>query len=170
MKLRLYVILPDLASATRLADDLLLARIEDRNMHFLARRGTSLGELREASYMMKTDTVHGAFTGMVIGGVLGILVGLLLVNFPIAGARLQLVAVLLAAIIGGALGMWIAGMVGLQVPNSRLKRFEQDIEEGRILLLLDVPAGRYQEVRQIIARTHPEAFDHGNEPTVPAFP
>lgn len=170
MKLRLYVTLPDLASATRLADDLLLARIEDRNMHFLARRGTSLGNLREASYAMKTDTIHGAFTGMVIGGVLGIVVGLLLVNFPIAGTRLELVAVLLAAMVGGALGMWIAGMVGLQVPNSRLKRFEPEIEEGKILLLLDVPARRYQEVREVIARTHPEALDHGNEPTVPAFP
>jgi hypothetical protein len=25
-------------------------------------------------------------------------------------------------------------------------------------------------VRGIIARTHPEAIDRGNEPTVPAFP
>lgn len=170
MKLRMYVTLPDLASATRLADDLLLARIEDRNMHFLARRGTSLGNLREASYLMKTDTVHGAFTGMVIGGVLGVVVGLVLVNFPIAGAPLQLVAVLLAAVVGAVLGTWIAGMVGLQVPNSRLKAFEHEIEDGKILLLLDVPAHRYEEVRQIIARTHPEAADRGPEPTVPAFP
>jgi len=36
--------------------------------------------------------------------------------------------------------------------------------------MLDVPAGRYQELRDIIARTHPEAADEGNEPTVPAFP
>ena len=170
MKLRMYVTLPDLASAKRLADDLLLARIEDRHMHFLARRGTALGNLREASYMMKTDTLHGAFTGMVIGGVLGVVVGLLLVNFPITGAPLQLVAVLIAALVGAVLGTWIAGMVGLQVPNSRLKPFEHEIEEGKILLLLDVPAGRYEEVRQVIARTHPEAADHGNEPTVPAFP
>jgi len=166
----MYVTLPDLASARQLANDLLLARIEDRHMHFLARRGTDLGELHEASYLQKSDAVHGAATGLVIGGVVGVLVGLLLVYFPPGGASIQLVAVLIAAIVGAVLGVWIASMVGLQVPNSRLKGFEHDLEEGKILLMLDVPVGRYEEVRAIIARTHPEAADRGSEPTVPAFP
>ena len=170
MRLRMYVTLPDVASAKRLANDLLLARVEDRHMHFLARRGTDLGELHEASYLQKSDAVHGATTGLVIGGVVGVVVGLLLVYFPPGGVSVQLVAVLVAAVIGAALGIWIAAMLGLQVPNSQLKGFEQDIQEGKILLMLDVPAGRYEEIRQVIARTHPEAADRGSEPTVPAFP
>lgn len=170
MRLRMYVTLPDLASARRLANDLLLARIEDKHMHFLARRGTDLGELHEASHLQKTDAVHGAFTGLVIGGVVGVLVGLLLVYFPPGGVSIQLVAVLIAAVVGAFLGVWMSTMLGLQVPNTRLKAFEHDIEEGKILLMLDVPAGRYAEIHEIIARTHPEAADRGNEPTVPAFP
>ena len=170
MRLRMYVTLPDLASARRLANDLLLARIEDKHMHFLARRGTDLGELHEASYLQKTDAVHGAFTGLVIGGVVGVLVGLLLVYFPPGNVSIQLVAVLIAAVVGAFLGVWMSTMLGLQVPNTRLKGFEQDLEEGRILLMLDVPAGRNTEIHEIIARTHPEAADRGNEPTVPAFP
>lgn len=170
MRLRMYVTLPDVASAKKLANDLLLARIEDKHMHFLARRGTDLGELHEASYLQKTDAVHGATTGLVIGGVVGVLVGILLVYFPPGGASIQLVAVLIAAVVGAVLGVWIASMVGLQVPNSRLKGFDHDFAEGRILLMLDVPVGRYEEIRAIIARTHPEAMDGGNEPTVPAFP
>jgi hypothetical protein len=170
MRLRMYVTLPDLASARKLADDLLLARIEDRCMHFLARRGTDLGVLREATYLQKTDAIHGAFTGLVIGAVIGICVGLALVYFPPSHRSVELGAVLIAAIIGGGLGMWVASMVGLQVPNSQLREFEQEIAGGKILLMLDVPAGRYQEIREIIGRTHPEAVDRGNEPTVPAFP
>jgi len=170
MRLRMYVTLPDLASAKRLANDLLLARVEDKHMHFLARRGTDLGELHEASYLQKTDTVHGAFTGFVTGGVMGMVVGVLLVSFPPGGAAIQLVAVLIAAIVGAVLGTWVASMVGLQVPNSRLKPFEKDIEEGKILLMLDVPSSHYDQVHEVIKRTHPEAIDRGNEPTVPAFP
>jgi uncharacterized membrane protein YeaQ/YmgE (transglycosylase-associated protein family) len=166
----MYVTLPDVSCARKLANDLLLARVEDRCMHFLARRGTDLGELHEASYLQKTDTVHGAFTGFVIGGMLGMLVGVLLVNYPPGGMTLQLVAVLIAAVVGALLGTWVASMVGLQVPNSRLKIFEKDLDEGKVLLMLDVPSGRYQEVHEVIARTHPEAADGGNEPTVPAFP
>ena len=170
MRLRMYVTLPDLASAKQLANDLLLARIEDRHMHFLARRGTDLGELHEASYLQKTDTVHGALTGLVIGGIAGVVAGTLLVNFPPGGITLDLVAVLIAAVLGAGFGVWVASMVGLQVPNSRLKAFEHDIEEGKILLMLDVPSSKYEDVRAVIARTHPEAADRGSEPTVPAFP
>jgi uncharacterized membrane protein YeaQ/YmgE (transglycosylase-associated protein family) len=170
MRLRMYVTLPDVGSARTLANDLLLARVEDKHMHFLARRGTDLGELHEASYLQKTDTVHGAFVGFVIGGIMGVVVGAILINFPPQGISLQLGAVLIAAIVGAALGMWLASMVGLQVPNTRLKGFEKEMEEGKVLLMLDVPAGRYDELRTVIARTHPEAADRGNEPTVPAFP
>jgi hypothetical protein len=170
MRHRMYVTLPDMSCARLLANDLLLARVEHRNMHFLARRGTDLGELHEASFAQKTDTVHGAFTGLVIGGLMGMLLGTVLVNYPPGGADLQAGVVLVAAIVGAAFGAWVASMVGLQVPNSRLKEFEKDMEEGRILLMLDVPGGRHEEMRAVIARTHPEAMDRGSEPTVPAFP
>lgn len=170
MRLRMYVTLPDLAAARQLANDLLLARIEDRHMHFLARRGTDLGELHEANYLQKTDAMHGAFTGLVIGGVVGVVVGLLLVYFPPGGASIELAAILVAALVGSALGVWIAGMMGLQVPNTQLKGFEQEIEQGSILLMLDVPASRYEEIRNAIARSQPAAVNRGNEPMVPAFP
>lgn len=170
MRLRMYVTLPDVQSARRLANDLLLARVEDRHMHFLARRGTDLGELHEANYLHKTDAVHAAFVGMVIGGALGAVLGAVIVNYPPGAISVELGAVLVATIVGAGLGMWIASMVGMQVPNSRLRSFEPDIEAGKVLLILDVAAGRYEEIRDIIVRTHPEAIDGGNEPTVPAFP
>jgi len=166
----MYVTLPDVASARGLANDLLLARIEDRHMRFLARRGTDLGELNEASYLHKTDAIHGAFVGLVIGGALGALVGAVLVNYPPRGVSLEMVAVLVAAVVGAILGVWVATMVGLQVPNSRLRQFEQELQDGRVLLMLDVPSSRFEEVRDIVARKHPEAIDRGHEPTVPAFP
>ena len=71
-----------------------------------------------------TDTVHGAFTGFVVGGIVGVLAGALLVNFPPGGITLDLVAVLVAAIVGAGVGTWIASMVGMQVPNSRLTGFD----------------------------------------------
>src|SRR5712692_11412711 len=60
MRRRVYFLLPDLGSAIRTANDLLLARVEDRSMHFLAKRGMSLGELHEANALQKSDAVHGA--------------------------------------------------------------------------------------------------------------
>ena len=170
MRRRLYFLLPDVDSARRTANDLLLARIEDRHMRFLARRGTDLGELHEASYLQKTDILHGAGIGLMIGGVLGLILGTVIVAYPPEGTQPQLVAVLIAAIIGSVLGAWMASMAAAAVPNSRLKQFQQDIERGRVLCMVDVPYGRVEQVRDLVLSRHPEAQSRGQATRFPAFP
>ena len=67
-------------------------------------------------------------------------------------------------------GAWVASMVGSAVPNSRLKQFAQVIEEGKILVMADVPQHRVNEVREQLNARHPEAEDRGIDPHIPAFP
>lgn len=123
MRRRLYFLLPDVASAERTVDDLLLARVEDRHLHVLARRGTDLGNLREASALQKTDLIHGAEIGMMVGGVGGLLVGLFIVLTPPEGTQLQFVMVLITAAVGAVFGAWASSLIGVSVPNSRLRQF-----------------------------------------------
>ena len=170
MKRRLYFLLPDLGSAIQTANDLLLARVEDRHMHFLAQRGTSLGKLREANYLQKSDAVHGAELGFVVGGVGGFLIGIYIYLTPPEGVALQLVTVLVGTMIGALFGAWAASLVAMSVPNSRLKPFEKEIDAGKILLMVDVPPSRIEEIQELVHRRHPEAADRGVEPTLPAFP
>jgi hypothetical protein len=170
MRRRLYFLLPDLGSAIQTANDLLLARIEDQYMHFLARRGMSLGQLHEANPLQKSDAVHGAELGFAIGGIGGLLVGIYIYLTPPDGVALQLGTVLVSTVIGAIFGAWAASLVAMSVPNSRLKGFQRDIDAGRILLMVDVPPSRIQEIQDMVSRRHPEATAHGIEPTVPAFP
>jgi hypothetical protein len=170
MRRRLYFVLPDFDSARKTANDLLLARIEDRHMHFLGRRGTDLGELHEAGVAHKSDLVHGGELGAAVGGGLGLLAGVLLLLSPPGDFQPRL-AVILATTLGGVLlGFWIGSLVGASVPNSRLTQFAGDMERGAILLMVDVPRQRIEEIRELVARRHPEAVARGMEPTVPAFP
>lgn len=170
MKRRLYFLLPDFESARKTANDLLLARIEDRYMHFLARRGTDLQELHEAGFRHKSDLVHGGEVGATVGGTLGLVAGILMLFAPPGDLNPEL-AVILATTLGGVfLGFWIGSLVGASIPNSRLKQFNEEIERGAILLMVDVPRERVDEIRDLVARHHPEAASRGIEPTVPAFP
>jgi hypothetical protein len=162
--------LPDGESARRCADDLLLARIEDRHMHFLARRGSDLGNLHEASWLQKSDVRHGALTGGVLGGVLGGLVAVGLSFFPMGDWSINHAGVLLLIGFGIFFGIWVATMVGLSVPNSKLSPFQADIERGGILLIVDVPFQRVDEIHELLQAKHPEAKWEGVDPTVPAFP
>lgn len=170
MKARLYFLLPDVDSARQLANDLLLARVEDHRMHFLAKRGTDLGELHEASAAQKTDLVHGAERGLVLGGVLGAALGLAMVFFPPANFEFQLVTVLVLALLGALFGTWVSSMIGSQMANSQLAAFQGDIEQGRVLLMLDLPMTRASAITELVHAKHPEAVDRGREPLVPAFP
>jgi hypothetical protein len=170
MRRRLYFMLPDTASARRIRDELLLAQIENSHIHVLAKDDVPLNGLHEASILQTTDFVHGAETGLAVGGGIGIIAGLVAVIFPPAGVDLQFVTILLTALIGAAFGAWAASMVASSIPNSRLKAFESAIAAGRVLMMADVPAGRVGEIRQLIASHHPEAASSGIEPTIPAFP
>lgn|SRR5262245_16343601 len=169
MRRRLYFLLPDLRSATQTANDLLLARIEDRHMRFLAKRGTQLGGLHEASFLQKSDAVHGAQLGLVLGGVGGFLIGVYIYLTPPSGVALEMVTVLVSTVIGAILGAWMASLVASSVPNTRLKSFHSELEAGKILLMLDAPPSRLDELKTLVVRRCPEAVC-GIEATSPAFP
>jgi len=170
MRRRLYFLLPDVDSAKRTADDLLLARVDDRHMQCLASRGTDLGELHEASYVLKTDLVRGAALGLAFGVLAGAALGALIVNSPPEATHPGLTAAIVATLIGGALGLWMGSMAAVSVPNSRLKEFAGDIARGKVLLVVDVPFARVDEVRGVVTARHPEVMLSRQEPRYPAFP
>jgi hypothetical protein len=169
MRRRLYFVLPDVESARGMFNEMLLARLEQRHVHFLARRGALPPDLPEANVLQKTDVVHGAETGLVIGGGTGVIAGILLVLFPPHGGTLQLVTILITALLGALFGAWMASLAGTMVPNSMLKRFHADIERGKVLMMVDVPLSREREIGDFIKARHPEIESGGIEPTL-AFP
>jgi hypothetical protein len=170
MRRRLYFLLPDLPSAIQTADDLLLQRIEDRHMRFLAKRDAPLGPLREASFLHKSDALHGARLGFVLGSIGGLVLGVYMLVTPGEGMDLNFVTVLVSTVMGGVFGAWASSLVAFSVPNTRLKAFQPEIEAGKILMMVDVPPSRVHEVQELVGRRHPEAKAGGVESIIPAFP
>lgn len=170
MRRRLYFILPDRASAESIERELLLARIDDHHIHFMARDDMDLGSLPRANLLQRSDIVHGMELGLMTGGVTGTVAGLGLYLFPRLSEAIGMGAVLILAVLGAAIGAWAAGMIGVSIPNSRLKSFKQALEGGHILLMVDVPHGRINEIRELILSHHPEAASGGQETQLPAFP
>ncbi len=168
MRHRLYYLLPDIESARRTFDDLLLNRIEQRHIRFLT-SGASLPEdLPEAGFLHKTDVVHGAGAGMLVGAVLGTALGFLLVYYFSLASQ---AAVVLAMTLSGLLfGGWAASMVAAALPNSQLKSFYPELEKGKVLMIADVPARRVTQLEKLLAERHPEMQFSGEDPRVPVFP
>jgi hypothetical protein len=166
----MYYLLPDTASARRTMDDLLLLRIEERHIHFVAGPGVSMAGLHEANVLQTTDLVHGAKLGAVIGALAGFVAGWLVQSEFVTHHTWQVVTVLGMGAFGALFGAWAASMAGSSMPNTRLRKFEADIAAGRILLMVDVPEHKVEEIKAKLGQTHPEAADRGLEPNIPAFP
>ena len=171
MRRRIYWLLPDLESARRTMDDLLLARIAEQHMHFVAREEADLTGLHPANVLQTSDVIRAAQMGLVVGGIAGTLLGVLAaIFFPIVGDEPQWGMVAVIAMLGGAFGAWSSSMIGVSTPSHRLKRFEPAIEKGQILLMVDVPRSRVDEIEARLQALHPEAHLEGIEPNIPAFP
>jgi hypothetical protein len=151
-------------------NDLLLARIDEHHIHVLARRGTPMEGLHEANVLQKTDLVHGAELGLIVGGAAGLIVGAILVLVPLEGVQLQLVMILIMGLGGALFGLWVSSMVAASVPNTKLLGFAKDIEEGKYLMMVDVPFRRVEEIQSLLQARHPEDKSGGVEPSMPAFP
>jgi len=168
MRRRLYFLLPNVSSARRLVDELLLARIDQHHIHVLAREGTDLQGLPEASLLQKSDVVHGMEVGLIIGGGTGVASGLIMTVIP--ATQLGSGGVILACALAGALiGAWASAMIGTDVRNSRLKSFEPAIDDGQILVMVDAAKERVADIEALVRSRHP-ARAEGTEPTIPAFP
>jgi Protein of unknown function (DUF1269) len=173
MRRRIYWLLPDLASAGRAMNDLLLARIDEGHIHFVAHEGTDMTGLHQANLLQTSDVIRAAQLGLVVGAASGAVIGALVaLFFPLFGDSPQpqwgIAAVL--AIVGAPLGAWMASLIGVSVPSHRLERFHSAIEAGQLLLMVDVPRSRVAEIETLLAAAHPEGHFEGEDPNVPAFP
>lgn len=166
---RIYFLLPDVGTARKIVDELLLVHVPYEHIHVLANADTALDELPEAGVAQKTDLVPALERGMAVGGSVGALAGLLAVAFPL-GPVVAGGAILFGALGGAGFGAWVSSMIGVGMPNSRLERFEKAIAYGDILMMVDVPKTRVEEFEELIRSHHPEVEIEGTEPTIPAFP
>jgi hypothetical protein len=161
---------PTVDSAKTIVNELLLARIEERHIHVIAREGTPMEDLPEATLAQKSDVVPALERGIAVGGATGIVAGLVAVTFPPAGLALGGGALLAIALAGSGFGALMSTMVGVDLPNSRLKQFQAAIEKGELCMLIDVPKARVDEIEELVKKHHPEAHIEGTEPRIPAFP
>ncbi|MDT0634628.1 DUF1269 domain-containing protein [Spectribacter hydrogenoxidans] len=170
MRRRLYFLVPDLATAETIIDELLLARIEARHMHVVAREGTPLGDLPEADLRQKSDLIESAERGLAVGGVTGVLAGLTAVTFPPAGVVVGGGLVAGTTLAGAGFGAWAASMIGIRLPNREIRAYEDAIDAGQLLLMVDVPAADEQRIAAMVRSHHPEVNIGDTEPHKPAFP
>lgn len=169
---RLYFLVPNISSAKMIVDELLLARVDEGHLHIIANdeRNLTKEHLPEATFLEKSDFVPATERGVAFGAATGLLAGCIGYLLEPAGFSLGPGGFLAVTIAGALFGAWVSGMIGISMHNSHLRAFEPAIESGQLLLMIDVPTSRIDEISQLVKEHHPEIRTEGTEPTMPAFP
>ena len=167
---RLYFLMPNITVTHNLVNELLLSHVEERYIHVIAKEGTPMEELPEASLFQKSDFVPALERGLTLGAITGVLCGLVAMSIPPAGLVIGGGAVLAIGAAGAGVGGWMSSMIGISLPSSRLKKFEEAINQGEFLVFVDVARTRVDEIEELVRKHHPEADIKGIEPMMPPFP
>ena len=158
MRPHLKFLLPDIKTDNQASEALLLARIEDKNISFLANSTTNLGQLRPASAIESTNVVNEAQRGILIGATIGLLIGLYMHYFqPWITESMNvhwMVIVGVLTIFGATISAVGAAVFGTNFFNDDLKNYETKIEQGAILMIVTAPFQRSNEIRRIVSKLH----------------
>jgi Heat induced stress protein YflT len=91
---------------------------------------------------MNEGAKTGAATGSLIGGLAGLLAGFGAFTIPGVGPILA-AGPIAAAFVGGSAGIGIGGitgaLIGLGIPEEEANRYEQDMHQEKILVLVEKP-------------------------------
>jgi uncharacterized membrane protein len=168
MKRRLYFIAPNKRSAKEVERDPLIACVDGHCIRCIAKSDSNLEDLPRAGPMQTNDLTRGIRIGLLAGGLTGAVCGLLVYLYADLG--IELGWVLAAALIGATFGIFAASLVAASAPSKQLKSFERELEDNKILLMIDVPKKKIEQVLRLIIARHPEIDVRDADTTIPALP
>lgn len=166
---RLCFLSPDLDHTRKVVDDLKADGIPEKHIYVLAKHDTELEDLPDEGPEMD-DFLPAYERGITFGGAAGLLAGLLALAFPPARIVVGGGAVLLITLFGAGLGGFMSALAGASFSSSRLSEFHDAIEDGKILVMADVPRDKIDHYEALIRQADPDVEVLGIEPPAHLIP
>lgn len=167
---RIYWLLPNLASALQVKDDLLNDHVDLRHQHYVARKTTDPSGLLPESKARASNMLLAGEIGMLAGALVGCLLAggvLLMAHNPAQAPSAVLLG--LIAVQSAVFGAWGAGLIGLDLPNHHVTECGAALDAGQVLLMVDVPERQTSDLTRRLGAMHPEASLRGAERHLLAF-
>ncbi len=111
------------------------AGVDDDDIALIARHDIELDAIPEGMLETRTDFAPAAMKGAAMGGATGLVAGLVAVAIPPIGMTLAGAAAVAA--VGALAGTWSSALMGSSLPDPVRRKFEAEIESGRILVVID---------------------------------
>ena len=155
----MYYLTPSLVSTHQVSEDLRDVGIEDWNVHVVSKdaAGIKRDKLHSSNWFETKDLLRDGFIGANIGLIVGVLAAAAMAIFEPFGPNLPSVVLIFPVAVAALFGAWVGGLIGLDTENQKLKRFHDDIEAGKYLILIYARKGMGEKVQEMMGERHPEA-------------
>ena len=144
MKTRHIYLMQSVADAEQAIVALRAQGVAEEHIALVARADIEMARIPDDYRNASTDFMPAAMRGALGGGTAGVLAGLIGVAVPAIGITLAGAAAVAA--IGAAAGAWASALAGSALPDPIRRQFEQEIAEGRILLLVDCEDENFADI------------------------
>ena len=165
MSSKLIFTVPDVDTCEKAVDLLRGDGITEDDIAIIGNSHKDLSNLPDGG-TLENDSVPALQRGATIGGSVGLLGGLSAIliapGLVVAGA-----AVALATVGGASVGALGAALTGGSVPNSRLREYEESIEQGSLLLVVDVEDEKRSPIQALLTSNFPGIVLEGDLDPVP---
>jgi hypothetical protein len=123
-----------MGAATRAIQAAREAGIVDGDIALVARDDIAADRIPDDRKLVMNDFYPAALRGALAGGASGLIAGMVSLVTPIGPVVASIGAMTL---IGAAGGAWVSALVGASVPDVVHREFENEIREGKILVVID---------------------------------
>lgn len=162
--------------ATRAIEQLKAEGISTDQISVIAKDKKDLKHISEETGTKAPEGIAtGATAGGLLGGTAGLLAGLGMMAIPVFGpimAAGPIVVALTGAAVGAGAGGLVGGLIGLGIPEDEAAEYENNVNEGQILVLVDKSAGHRNMIYDIFRNNHASnsRFYDRNDAVSPTIP
>ena len=154
-----YYLAPDLDSTHRISDDLHEVGILDWFLHVISKdeAGLKREQLHSSNYLETTDIIRDGLIGANLGFIGAAIAAGLVMLFEPFGDQVPKVTYFFIFVVFTLFGAWVGGLTGIDNENKKLRRFHDDIEAGKYLILIYARKEQEDTIRSMMKEKHPEA-------------
>ena len=141
---------PDLPAAKAVVRAAREQGIDRKCITVEARKDIEIHRISDDRLNVSMDFIPAAMRGTVLGALSGLLLGIVAYWVPYFG--LGWGGVVALAVLGALIGTWASVLAGSAVPDEVRRTFAREIEDGRILVVIDADPAAFATLEPVLSR------------------
>jgi hypothetical protein len=154
-----YYLAPTLERTHQISDDLHEVGVLDWFLHVISKdeAGLKREHIHSSNYLETTDIIRDGLIGANLGFIAAVIAAALVMFLEPFGPETPKVVYFFVIVVFTLFGAWVGGLTGFDKRNKKLKRFQEDIDAGKYLILIYAFKEQEDIVREMMREKHEEA-------------